>query len=502
MSEKNRFNLIDEPWIPVVDVGRASLRQIFTHPEYRALGGNPVQKIAITKLLLAIAQAAATPEDDDAWSALGPDGMAKACMDYLEQWYDRFWLYGEKPFLQFPALEGSRVLSYGAVLPEIATGNTTILTESQVENPLSDNDRALLLTTLLGFGLGGKKADNSTVLSLGYTGKTKPTGKPTSGKHGVLIGFMGYLHSFLQSATLQKNLWLNLFSRRQIDSMAFYAEGLGMPPWEEMPAGEDCPVAKRLRNSLMGRLVPLSHFCLLKEEGLHFTEGIVHPTYKEGGIDPSVAVNRTGKNPKTLWVDAEKRPWRQLTALLSFMGQTGKSRFDCYQLSLGLTRARQQEESIGVWSGGLRVSSNAGEQYASGSDDFVESMVLLESKALGEEWYAQLNQEMDALETIAKRLYGSVLNYYKQQKLEGGDYAAMSSNLFWQLAERHFQPLVDACDPDEESAEKRKVLRKKFAMLVTDAFDNFCPHDTARQLEAWAKCRPNLADYLNQGEST
>ncbi|WP_457670398.1 type I-E CRISPR-associated protein Cse1/CasA, partial [Thiolapillus sp.] len=92
MSEKNRFNLIDEPWIPVVDVGRASLRQIFTHPEYRALGGNPVQKIAITKLLLAIAQAAATPEDDDAWSALGPDGMAKACMDYLEQWYDRFWL--------------------------------------------------------------------------------------------------------------------------------------------------------------------------------------------------------------------------------------------------------------------------------------------------------------------------------------------------------------------------------------------------------------------------
>jgi len=76
----------------------------------------------------------------------------------------------------------------------------------------------------------------------------------------------------------------------------------------------------------------------------------------------------------------------------------------------------------------------------------------------------------------------------------------MSSNLFWQLAERFFQQLVDACDAGDEAANRRRDLRKRFAMLVMGAFDNFCPHDTARQLEAWAKCRPNLADYLNQGE--
>ena len=40
----NRFNLIDEPWIPVADVGRVSLAQMFGNPDYRALGGNPVQK--------------------------------------------------------------------------------------------------------------------------------------------------------------------------------------------------------------------------------------------------------------------------------------------------------------------------------------------------------------------------------------------------------------------------------------------------------------------------
>ncbi|MCL5254743.1 MAG: type I-E CRISPR-associated protein Cse1/CasA, partial [Gammaproteobacteria bacterium] len=51
---ENRFNLVDEPWIPVADYGRVSLRQIFTNSDYRALGGNPVQKIALLKLLLAV----------------------------------------------------------------------------------------------------------------------------------------------------------------------------------------------------------------------------------------------------------------------------------------------------------------------------------------------------------------------------------------------------------------------------------------------------------------
>lgn len=43
---ENRFNLIDEPWIAVVDVGLVSLTDIFSQPELRALGGNPVENRA------------------------------------------------------------------------------------------------------------------------------------------------------------------------------------------------------------------------------------------------------------------------------------------------------------------------------------------------------------------------------------------------------------------------------------------------------------------------
>ena len=138
----NRFNLIDEPWIPVVDRGRVSLKTVFSDSSIKGLGGNPVQKIAFTKLLLAIAQSASTPQDNQAWSNLTSEGLAKACLRYLEKWHDRFYLYGERPFLQMPEMSKAVVQSFGAVLPEVATGNTTVHTQIQHEKPFDDADKA------------------------------------------------------------------------------------------------------------------------------------------------------------------------------------------------------------------------------------------------------------------------------------------------------------------------------------------------------------------------
>jgi CRISPR system Cascade subunit CasA len=199
MTVENRFNLIDEPWIPVVDVGRVSLRDLFSRSDYRALGGNPVQKIALIKLLLSIAQSAATPADDEAWTDLGALGLSANCLAYLERWHDRFWLYGDQPFLQMPAIRTAGLQSFGAVLAEVATGNTTVLTQTQIEKSLSDADKALLIVSLMGFGLGGKKTDNSVVLSPGYTGKTNGKGKPATGKPGPAIGFMGFINCSIRS---------------------------------------------------------------------------------------------------------------------------------------------------------------------------------------------------------------------------------------------------------------------------------------------------------------
>jgi CRISPR system Cascade subunit CasA len=507
MPVENKFSLLDEPWIPIADVGRVSLKQIFTEPTYRALGGNPVQKIAVTKLLLAIAQAACTPEYNyDDWENLSTDELAKNCLAYLKTHHDRFYLYGENPFLQIPAIAKAAIQPIGAVLPEIATGNTTVLNTIQIEKQLDDADKALLILQLMGFGLGGKKTDNTVTLSAGYTGKSKDNGKGTTGKAGASLGYMGFLHSFLQGETLLQTLWLNLFSQEQINELPYDNDDkLGIAPWEKMPEGEACETAKQLQNSLMGRLIPLSRFCLLNETGLHYSEGITYHDYKTGMVDLSVAFSNAEK--KVLWVDTERRPWRFLTALLSFMesqltekvskkdGST-KGGFNCYYIRQGIDRMRDIElpmAKIGLWSGGLKVSSNAGEQYVSGSDDFVESITFFNKEdVFNAAWYSALKQEMSMLDELADKVKKSTWHYFKAQNMDGNKQSAAASHLFWQLCERKYQALVLDC----KSEEKTKALRKDFARFARTAYNAYCPNNTARQLEAWAKSLPHLGYYL------
>ena len=226
--------------------------------------------------------------------------------------------------------------------------------------------------------------------------------------------------------------------------------------------------------------------------GIHYSEGIAHQGYKESKVDPSVSVDHSGKDPKVIWVDPERRPWRFLTALLSFLGQSSSTGSDCYHLRFGLKRAREQIDELGIWSGGLRVSSNAGEQYVSGSDDSVESLITLPQSVLGTFWFANLQLEMTDLEQLSKIVYSATLNYFKSQNMESKGQAGLASNLFWQLCERKFQDLVNVCDDTEQA----QSLRKNFAGFANQAYDTFCAKDTARQLDAWAKNRPNLGKYL------
>ncbi|MDY0272214.1 MAG: type I-E CRISPR-associated protein Cse1/CasA [Advenella sp.] len=487
---ENQFNLIDEPWIPVADRGRVSLRDIFICTDYQSLGGTPVQKIAVFKLLLAIAQAATTPEDEAEWQALGIKGLAHKCLAYLEKWHDHFYLYGENPFLQMPAIKSARALSFGAFLPEISTGNTTVLTESQVERQLSSADQALLLLLQMGFALSGKKTDNRVVLSKGYQGKSNAKGKPSTGKTGPSVAHMGLLHNFVMARTLLDSLWINLFTSKAIRNAGIFPEGIGTAPWENMPEGEACPVALALKNSYMGRLMPVCRFCLLAENAMHYSEGIDHAGYKEGVQDPSVAVNHSGKEPKALWTDPEKRPWRELTSLLGFFEQTGSQGFLSLQITYGLEQAINTQEEFSIWSGGLRVRSNAGEQYVSGTDDIVESQIWLHRDILGESWFVQLKSEMAVLDGLAKTLYGRILGYFKDLTADGTKIAAQATHMFWTLCERDFQLLVDNCEYSEAANKNRDQLQKKFVAYQHYVYDFFCPNETARQIDAWAKNRP------------
>lgn len=391
-------------------------------------------------------------------------------------------------------INNASIQEYGAVQLYIATGNTTVLNQSQVERTLTDAERAQLLIFLMGFAPGGKKTDNSIVLSKNYTGKSNNNGKPSTGKPGPSLGFSGYLHTLLTGKNMIETLWLNLFTQEQISDIRFFSSGVGVAPWEKMPESEDCETANKLKSSYMGRLVPMSRFVLLKENGLHYSEGIAHPSHKEGGFDPTIAVD-SSSNPKVLWVNPEKRPWRQLVSLLSFFSSDKKNSYDCRQLRFGLMRAREAVRWFGIWSGGINVSSNAGEQYATGNNDFVESEISLHSESLGDSWFYKLKEEMTALDDLSRTIYASTMGYFRQLKADGKDTSSLATNLYWQLCEQKFQTLLDSCY-DKTGLSTRKI-RPAFVGFVNKAYNTYCPRVTARQLDAWAANRPLVSKYLN-----
>ena len=265
-----------------------------------------------------------------------------------------------------------------------------------------------------------------------------------------------------------------------------FNHGVGVAPWEKMPLGEDDDIARDLKGSLMGRLVPLSRFCFLHEDGIKLTEGIAHLTYKDGIYDPSVCVIDNGKEPKAVWADPEKKPWRQLDSLLSFLGNSSAN--GCVQLKLPLERIQRLNKCFGVWSGGIKLTANSGEQYLTGSDDEVQSEVLLpEPTCQGEFWFVEFCKVITKLNDKADILRKSVKRYLDEFSIKNDGILEQVSMDYWQYVDKFSQEIVTNCYMENMSEVDN--LMKKCLRFSYDIFDKYCPCDTPRQMKAWAKHR-------------
>ncbi len=486
---ENKFNLVDEPWIPIKGNGRVSLFQLFSDVSYEEFGGTPLQKIAILKFLLAIAQTAYTPKDDEDWKDLGYRGMAKKCLTYVEQKRELFFLYGEKPFLQKSDLLHTKTINGSdlkihkqskSYLPDMSSENDTILFQTQMDHPLSDAERAVLLISLMNYAPGGKRVDQV------------PDGAKSAKAGPSLGGYVGYINSCLWSDLVIKTIWLNLMTQNFLQQFYPAWDGSSMlPPWEHMPATESDAVAENIKHSIMGALCGVSRFVLFTEEGMIYTEGLRYPSHKEGWREPFFSWN--GKD-QFLWLDTNKKPWRSLTALLNTPMGGGESTYNCPQISNHWLRARQNLSVIGIWSGGLQVRGNAGDQSVKQSDDFIESNILIASSLVGDTWFHSLQHNMNILEQLSKILWSSIAAYQKSQIVKNENFVRKAQSQYWDMCERHVQAIVVNCK-DEEALSRIMYIIGNY---VIDIYNQYCPNKTARQLTGWAKNRPSIQKVLEK----
>lgn len=487
MSEPNKksFNLIDEPWIPVAaEKELRSLRAIFSGTPPRDLSGNPVEKIVLFRFLLSIAHASVTIADTDAWRQLTPQQLAESACKYLDEHHELFDLYDpEKPFLQFPKLaKMGKIEDCSTLKAEVATGNRSVLTAwSQAKNNTSI-EKAMTLLCSCGYGRGGKKYDSSIVLTKGYI-------KGKTGKAGTLLGSYGYLHAYMKGEDLWESLKFNMFTEEEIKALKWYPAGMGRPCWENMPAGEDDLRAKEYRNSYFGRIFPLDKFLLFKDNGVIKTDGISYLDSRENIPEPAITVFQDGKDYKTIWAKTDKRPWRQLTALLSFLGDRSKYP---YTISLALQKLRGcPRKTITVWFGGAEVSSNSGEQYFSGKNDYIESVFSFPAEHMGSQEFSRFEDIMLKTEKTAKSLYVSVAEYHKQMNNDlGADHASRATTLFWEQMEKRAQIIIDIAFSENFSEEMEEAEIAEWRKLVYRIYDEICPHSTARQMSAYVQANP------------
>ncbi|MCL1603281.1 type I-E CRISPR-associated protein Cse1/CasA [Succinatimonas hippei] len=507
---KNNFNLVTDKWIDT-DKGLASLYDLFFDTSYQRLTDNAFIKIGVFYLLRCIAQRSYTPVDDRDFKLCSLPEFQQKVTEYLTDHKDLFYLYGDKPFLQFPVLKqynSTKKTSLGAFIPFVACGNTVCLTQYSVDKKLSDAQKAKVLVTVQAVSLAGKRIDNSIVITPGYKGKLSDKNKPSSGCVSPFFGYSGALNSFFVGSSVADSVMRNLLTLEDIKKNAILSLGLGKPCWELDITGEDCPDAEVMRYSYLGRLVPLVRFCYIDGDEITCTDGIKHLTEKDGVVPLSMTyMEDPKKGIKVKNADPQRKPWRDLTALLSYLDSTSNSGWRCKLLAYCFDRATFSKETVGIWSGGLKVKTNSGEQKVSGGDDFVESYTEFDVSTLRRHsFYSDLVLVLDKLEKKEFYLRRSIVAFYSNRGSKDDNKPKLlpeknvpqvkaAKEDYWRQCDLLSEQCIKAVESGLESEAMKQFLLKT-NQIALKVYDSYCHASSSADFINWVKYRPHFKSEI------
>jgi len=462
------MNLIGDPWIPVLDSDNqqklVGLGELFsTGGDLADLALPPLERVAVTRLLLCVAQAALDgPKDHADWKACR-DKIVPAALAYLEKWKTRFELYGEGPFLQIPALEHKLNagvddrLGFGPSAGIAPLFDHGAMTGERQRPPAWV---ALHLVTCQCFALGGltrgpKWAGRQTA----YSAEAAPCAEQSM------------LLALLRGPSVLDSILLNMVTKSDLHGVSW-----GRPVWEQYPSAAQGDVADLLAASYLGRLVPLARAIRLypDEAAMGYAGGIRYPKLPQGREPMATVIVRDNKGQpqhRYLRTDPSRHPWRELGSILALDAGAGMGGALCL-----LKLRRSEQTDLDVWVGGLLCDKSK-------LLDVAEWSFHLPGGILGDASLAEYEVGVEMAESVRRRLRGAVKKYGEAMKLE-------SKSGLIQRCESHFWTQLDGRSPELADLASRGAALDPWTRTIWatahSAYAKACPHTTPREIQAFA----------------
>jgi CRISPR system Cascade subunit CasA len=482
------------------------LCEAFEHgEEIRDLAVRPHERIALMRLLICIAQAAIDgPTDHDDWKGCA-SRVVQSTLDYLQHWRHAFELLGNGlPFLQLPNLkrraakvnddgEGTSASKLDFAL---ATGNNTTLFDNAggSSRTITAAELALRLIAFQCFSPGGR-------IGVALWNGTETPGRGSSDHAPCLAG--GMLHAFVRGEHLSATIHNNFMTKEQ--AVQFYgAEAWGKPVWEMMPrALNDREAVRNASCTYLGRLLPLARAIQLGEDGnsLIMGNGLTYQSFDETGWrEPSATVVvRTVKDQRVrnlLRASVEKAVWRELHAL------TVKAAGDRPGGPAALQHL-SDDRPFDLWVGSL-VADQAKPV------DAVESVFHIPAQMLHDRSQRAYEEGVELAEKSARRLHRAISTYRMAMEIVGDldqisrklgalkrpererfrQFGARAQQQFWTDVELAVPRLLGLAENPETlvaaGAYHSTAWSKAVAAAMHAAFERACPHETPRQMRAYA----------------
>ena len=425
-----KFSLIEDGWLPVADDQGGKLINLTEsfQPGTPNLNLPPQERIAITRLLVAIASAALSEPNlpfnpvnaTEFKRALGK--MPAACTAYLTKHKALFNLWDKKhPFLQIAELKSNKLVWASKLDISLATGDTSTLMDNagQSQREFTPDRLAIMLVTYQNFALHG------LIGSASWNGVTtgRSSDKPASGN---------WLHTFRVGTTLLETIHLNLIPKDMLGDVPW-----GRPVWEKMPKFGD------KLNSHLACLVPISRCLLLDEDcrSVILANGVKVEVVRDP-YSTQVAYHPSGKNAQAgdhpMQASLEESLWRQLPALLGYQ-RNGLAGAFCL-------RNQTQVPTMDIWVGGTKtLGKNAKIVATIDSTLSFPSSLTDVGGASAARYLSGLKEAEDICARLKKAIWEFFNKYANGSKaispIAGATQSAASA-AFWSQADRLFPRLI------------------------------------------------------------